>query len=103
MKCGVCGAQLQPVHSDLPFKVSEQTIVILKHLPVLQCENCAQYLLEDRKLVSAMTLTNVDLRVFMRSPNSENEALICVCSPQTDIATVVDRGRSAFDQIVAVG
>jgi YgiT-type zinc finger domain-containing protein len=47
MKCGVCGAQLRPVHSDLPFKVSEQTIVILKDLPVWQCENCAQYLLED--------------------------------------------------------
>lgn len=50
MKCGVCGDHLRPVHSDLPFKVSEQTIVILKDLPVLQCENCAQYLLEDRVL-----------------------------------------------------
>ena len=50
MKCGVCGAQLKSVSSDLPFKVSEQTIVILKELPVLQCENCAQYLLEDRVL-----------------------------------------------------
>jgi YgiT-type zinc finger domain-containing protein len=50
MKCAVCGAQLQSVHSDLPFKVSEQTIVILKQLPVWQCENCAQYLLEDRVL-----------------------------------------------------
>jgi YgiT-type zinc finger domain-containing protein len=47
MKCGVCGAQLRPVHSTLPFKVSEQTIAILKELPVWQCENCAQYLLED--------------------------------------------------------
>lgn len=47
MKCGLCGAQLRLVHSDLPFKVSEQTTVILKHLPVLQCGNCVQYLLED--------------------------------------------------------
>jgi YgiT-type zinc finger domain-containing protein len=47
MKCAVCGAQLQSIYSDLPFKVSEQTIVILKHLPVLPCENCAQYLIED--------------------------------------------------------
>jgi len=47
MKCAVCGAQLQPVQSDLPFKVSEQTIVILKQLPVWQCPNCAQYLIED--------------------------------------------------------
>jgi hypothetical protein len=50
MKCAVCGARLQPVYSDLPFKVSEQTIVILKQLLVWQCENCAQYLLEDRVL-----------------------------------------------------
>ena len=50
MKCAVCGAQLQPIYSDLPFKVSEQTIVILKNLPVLQCENCAQYLIQDRVL-----------------------------------------------------
>lgn len=61
----------------------------------------AQYLLENRKPASAMTITKVDLRVFLRSPRSENEALICVCSPQTDIATVVDRGQSALDQIVA--
>ena len=50
MKCEVCGDQLQPVHSDLPFKVSEQTIVIFKALPVWQCQNCAQYLLEDHVL-----------------------------------------------------
>ena len=50
MKCAVCGAQLQSVQSDLPFKVSEQTIVILKQLPVWQCPNCAQYLIEDRVL-----------------------------------------------------
>jgi YgiT-type zinc finger domain-containing protein len=50
MKCAVCGAQLQLVQSDLPFKVSEQTIVILKQLPVWQCPNCMQYLIEDRVL-----------------------------------------------------
>jgi YgiT-type zinc finger domain-containing protein len=50
MTCAVCGAQLQPISSDLPFKVSEQTIVILQNRPVLQCENCAQYLIEDRVL-----------------------------------------------------
>ena len=50
MKCSVCGAEMRPVTSDLPFKTSEQTIVILKNLPVLQCENCAQYLLEDAVL-----------------------------------------------------
>ncbi len=50
MKCTVCGSRLQPVESDLPFKVSGRTIVILKKLPLLQCENCSEYLLEDRVL-----------------------------------------------------
>lgn len=48
MKCTVCGANLRPVHTDLPFKTSEHAIVILKSLPVLQCENCANYLIEDK-------------------------------------------------------
>lgn len=50
MKCAMCGAHLRAVNSDLPFKVNERSIVILKNLPVLQCDNCAQYLLEDRVL-----------------------------------------------------
>ena len=47
MKCTVCGANLRSATSDMPFKTTEQTIVILKGLPVLQCENCAQYLIDD--------------------------------------------------------
>ena len=50
MKCTVCGAEMRLMRSDLPFKTTEQTIVILKGLPVLQCENCAQYLIEDTVL-----------------------------------------------------
>jgi len=48
MKCHVCGSRLEPVVTDLPFKVHESTIVILKNLPVLQCESCAEYLLDDQ-------------------------------------------------------
>ena len=33
--------------TDLPFKVSEATIAILKEIPVFQCENCSEYLLDD--------------------------------------------------------
>lgn len=50
MKCTVCGSGLQPLESDLPFKVSGRTVVILKKLPVLQCENCSEYVIEDRVL-----------------------------------------------------
>ena len=47
MKCHVCGADLVRLVTDLPFKLSETTIVIVKDLPVLQCAACSQYLLED--------------------------------------------------------
>jgi YgiT-type zinc finger domain-containing protein len=47
MKCHICGSRLKPLITDLPFKVRETTIVILKSLPVLQCSNCSEYLLDD--------------------------------------------------------
>ena len=47
MKCRVCGGVLQPMTTDLPFKISERTIVIVKTLPVLQCERCSEYSFED--------------------------------------------------------
>jgi YgiT-type zinc finger domain-containing protein len=48
MKCHVCGAKMTSQITDLPFKLNEAAIVILKDLPVLQCDGCNEYLLEDR-------------------------------------------------------
>lgn len=50
MKCGVCGGELKTASTDLPFKINEDTIVIVKGLPVLQCTNCPEYLIEDEIL-----------------------------------------------------
>ncbi len=50
MKCTVCGAEMRSITSDLPLKTTERTIVILKSLPVLQCESCVHYLIEDAVL-----------------------------------------------------
>ena len=47
MKCHVCGSELKLLITDLPFKIGDTAIVILKELPVLQCENCSEYLLDD--------------------------------------------------------
>lgn len=47
MTCNVCGAEMRSSTTDLPFKVGEQTIVVLKGLPVRQCLNCNEYLLDD--------------------------------------------------------
>ena len=47
MKCHRCGAEMGYVNTDLPFKVRENSIVIIKDLPVWQCGNCSEYLIED--------------------------------------------------------
>ena len=47
MRCSVCSSKLRSLITDLPFKVSDTSIVILKGLPVLQCDNCSEYLLDD--------------------------------------------------------
>jgi YgiT-type zinc finger domain-containing protein len=46
MNCHICGAEIKPVVTDLPFKLSDKRIVIIKDLPVLQCTNCREYLIE---------------------------------------------------------
>jgi YgiT-type zinc finger domain-containing protein len=47
MKCHVCGGKMNNTSTDLPFKINAKAIVILKGLPVYQCENCIEYLLPD--------------------------------------------------------
>lgn len=47
MKCQVCGGGMQSILSDMPFKTGSRSIVILKEMPVLQCGNCGEFLIED--------------------------------------------------------
>ncbi|MFQ5672155.1 MAG: type II toxin-antitoxin system MqsA family antitoxin [Nitrospinales bacterium] len=47
MSCHNCGGNLEETVTDLPFKTGPSSIVIIKKLPVAQCQNCGEYLLED--------------------------------------------------------
>jgi len=47
MRCHLCGSEMKAMKTDLPFKITQNTIVVVKGLPVLQCEGCTEYLLED--------------------------------------------------------
>lgn len=47
MKCHVCGGDLKSQITDMPFKLSSKSIAILKDLPVLQCDTCGEYAIED--------------------------------------------------------
>ncbi len=48
MNCQVCGSGMEDKVTDLPFKVAESSIVIIKGLPITQCSNCPEYLVTDR-------------------------------------------------------
>ncbi|CBE67442.1 MAG: type II toxin-antitoxin system MqsA family antitoxin [Candidatus Methylomirabilis oxygeniifera] len=47
MKCHICGGEVKVATSDMPFKLEANRIVIFKNLPVLQCGQCGEYLIED--------------------------------------------------------
>ena len=47
MKCNVCSARVGSVIVNLPFKISDQRIVTIKQIPILQCRSCREYLIED--------------------------------------------------------
>jgi YgiT-type zinc finger domain-containing protein len=47
MNCRICAGTLHPIATDLPFKVSAQSIVIITKVPVLQCDGCSEYVVSD--------------------------------------------------------
>ncbi len=61
MKCHVCDGEMEKVISQFPFKISENSIVIIKNMPAFQCSNCIEYLIEDEVMVEVDTiLSNVN-------------------------------------------
>ncbi len=52
MRCRVCGSPMRAEVTDLPFKLSDHSIVVIKGLPVLLCQNCTEYALEDRVMAA---------------------------------------------------
>jgi YgiT-type zinc finger domain-containing protein len=61
MRCRVCGGLLERRVTDLPFKVGDSSIVILKSLPVLQCRQCGDTEVEQETMVRVdQVLAGVD-------------------------------------------
>lgn len=58
MICHNCAGKLEKIVTDLPFKVRSDTIVIIKKLPVLQCQNCNEYLIEDQVMEKVDLILN---------------------------------------------
>ena len=67
MKCLVCGAALRSITTDLPLKVSDHTIVVVKKLPVMQCDGCVEYLIEDPVMAKVdELLSGVDRSIALK-------------------------------------
>lgn len=47
MKCHVCGGQMHETVGDLPFKLDQRRIVIVRDVPFLQCDTCREHMLAD--------------------------------------------------------
>ena len=61
MKCHACGGFMRSTRSDMPFKLDQNRIVIIKDLPVLQCDECGEHAFTDPVLQSIeIALTNAD-------------------------------------------
>jgi len=43
----MCGSEMNHIITDLPFKIGDKSIVIIKDLPVVQCSGCGEYLIDD--------------------------------------------------------
>ena len=61
MTCRTCGGKMQEQITNLPFKVGESAIVVIKGLPVIQCPRCNEYVLSDTVMARVETiLSSVD-------------------------------------------
>ncbi len=70
MNCHNCGGELEKVITDLPFKISRSSIIIIKKLPVLQCQNCNEYMIEDAVMENVdCVLSKIDSTVELEILN----------------------------------
>jgi len=47
MSCRICAGAMEERVTDLPFKIGDTSIVVVRSLPVLQCRQCGESELEN--------------------------------------------------------
>lgn len=56
--CYNCGGIFENKITNMPFKLNNICIVIIKGLPVLQCEKCNEFVIEDEIMEKVDTILN---------------------------------------------
>jgi len=69
MNCHICSGRMDQTKTDLPFKLDGDSIMIIKSVPVFQCSNCKEYILEDQ------VMAGVDQLLEKHSESSELEVI----------------------------
>lgn len=46
----MCGGLLEHRITDVPFKIGDSSIVVVKALPVLECRQCGEIEMEDQTM-----------------------------------------------------
>ena len=54
---------------------------------------------EDTAVHVAMALDATSARLFLRSPGTPTEALICVCAPSSDLSSAIALGTAALESL----
>ena len=94
MKCRVCGALLEHKVTDLPFKIGDSSIVVLKALPVLECRQCGEIERKTRQCVEWIRCSREWTRHRnLKSSASPPEAGVKVTSRQQEIRGLACRNR----------
>ncbi len=47
MKCRLCGGRIESTRTDLPFKLEDNRIIVVKEIPAEVCVSCGEYELSD--------------------------------------------------------
>ena len=84
MRCRACGALLESRVTDLPFKLADTTIVIVKALPVLQCPQCGDTELEQATM-SRVEPTPGRRQQNRRTGSDPVRSLISRCQRRTQL------------------
>ena len=69
MKCTQCGARMVESVTDLPFKLGATEIVVIRGVPVLECESCTEHLIKDAEM------ERIEALLERRSPAAEIEVV----------------------------
>ena len=69
MKCRICGGAMEERVTELPFKIGDTSIVIVRSLPVLQCRQCGETELEG------VAMSRVDRLLAVVDRSSELEVV----------------------------